>query len=252
MTFDVASVRESAPADSYMVGGGFTSHTGSFRVTSFSIENMLAVAYNVRWDQLANLPECPGAMFNVQASVDDDTNKKMAALPMKEQHLEQEHMLQSLLAERFHLQVHWETRSALVYDLVAMGKGAKMQQGPGAPATEEEKKIFGDRPLPPLVQRGNSAEGFTFVAHGATLANLTEMLSVQMGHPVIDKTGLTGIYSFDLHYHGARLSERRADDMDPIPPMETAIQDQLGLKLETSKGPVPFLVIDHIEKPTPN
>jgi uncharacterized protein (TIGR03435 family) len=81
---------------------------------------------------------------------------------------------------------------------------------------------------------------------------LFEAPAEQFGHPVFDKTGLTGKYDFTLRYHGTRLSDRKADDMDPVQPLDVAIQDQLGLKLKRTKGPVQILVIDHIEKPSEN
>jgi uncharacterized protein (TIGR03435 family) len=82
--------------------------------------------------------------------------------------------------------------------------------------------------------------------------DLAETLARQFSRPVVDKTGLKGKYDFTLHYHDARLSDRSADDQDPTPPLDMAIQDQLGLKLEPAKGPIQLLVIDHIEKPSEN
>jgi uncharacterized protein (TIGR03435 family) len=72
------------------------------------------------------------------------------------------------------------------------------------------------------------------------------------GRPVSDKTGLTGKYDFVLKYQGRTDQDRSADDMDPTPPLDRALTEQLGLKVETAKGPVKVLVIDHVEKPTEN
>jgi uncharacterized protein (TIGR03435 family) len=71
---------------------------------------------------------------------------------------------------------------------------------------------------------------------------------------VIDKTGLTGKYDFVLKFMGGRLQDRPPDfdDKDATPPMDQALEDQLGLKIETGKGPLKMLVIDHVEKPTEN
>jgi uncharacterized protein (TIGR03435 family) len=112
--------------------------------------------------------------------------------------------------------------------------------------------VWGDRPIPPLYQRGDSRVGFDFVAYGCSMNNLTETLAQQFSRPVVDKTGLKAKYDFTLHYHDTRLSDRSADDQDPTPPLDMAIQDQLGLKLEPGKGPIQLLVIDHIEKPSEN
>jgi uncharacterized protein (TIGR03435 family) len=94
--------------------------------------------------------------------------------------------------------------------------------------------------------------GFEYIAHGATSADIAKMLTGQFGHPVTDKTGLTGKYDFDLKTYQTRASDRKDEETNPWPPLETAIQDQLGLKLVTSHGPVQALVIDHIEMPTEN
>ena len=72
------------------------------------------------------------------------------------------------------------------------------------------------------------------------------------GRPVSNKTGLTGTYDFVLKYKGQTDLDRSADDMDPTPPLDRALQEELGLKVEAAKGPVKVLVIDHVEKPSPN
>jgi uncharacterized protein (TIGR03435 family) len=81
---------------------------------------------------------------------------------------------------------------------------------------------------------------------------LVEMLTVQLGGPVVDKTGLTDKYDFVLKYKGRWDSDRPADDPDPTLPLDQALQQELGLKVERAKGPVKMLVIDHVEKPSAN
>jgi uncharacterized protein (TIGR03435 family) len=81
---------------------------------------------------------------------------------------------------------------------------------------------------------------------------LVDILTAQFGRPVIDKTGLTGKYDFVLKYKCRWDSDRSADDMDPTPPMDRALQEELGLKLESAKGPTTLLVIDHIGEPSEN
>jgi uncharacterized protein (TIGR03435 family) len=254
MTFEVASIpsiRQSPPADSYIVSGSFSPHSSSFRATNLNVANLLAIAYDVRWDQIQGSPDWP-AMFNVQAKSDSAADQRLAQLTKDQEKMEQQHMLQTLLADRFKLKIHWETRQGPTYDLVVAKKGPKMQLVKGDPPSAEEQKVWGDRPIPPLYQRGDSRVGFDFVAHGCSMNDLAETLARQFSRPVVDKTGLKGKYDFTLHYHDARLSDRSADDQDPTPPLDMAIQDQLGLKLEPAKGPIQLLVIDHIEKPSEN
>lgn len=254
LTFDVASIRQSADADSYLVSGGFSPHSSSFRVTNFNLMNLLSSAYGIRWDQISGIPDRSAMfnMFNIQAKAGSIADEHLAGLSKDQQKLEQQHMLQTMLADRFKLKVHWEMREAPAYDLLVSKKGSKMQEAKGAPPSAEEKKAWGNYPIPPLYQRGDSQVGFDYVAHGCSMSDITGMLAGQFGHPVVDKTGLTGKYDFILRYHGALLSDRKADDLDPIPTLDTAIQDQLGLKLKPTKAPEKILVIDHIEKPSDN
>ncbi|MDW5267022.1 MULTISPECIES: TIGR03435 family protein [Acidobacteriaceae] len=251
LTFDVASIRQSPAADSYMVSGSFAPHSSSLRVTDFDAMNLLSMAYGVRWDQISGMPNW-SAMFNIQAKSDSAADERLAKLSKAQERLEQQHMMQALLADRFKLKAHWETREGPAYDLVLSKNGSKMQEAKGEPPSAEERKAWGDYPIPPLYQRGDSRVGFDYVAHGCSMNDIVQQLAAQFGHPVVDKTGLTGKYDFTLRYHGTRLSDRKADDMDPIQPLDIAIQEQLGLKLKPTKGSVQMLVIDHIEKPSEN
>jgi len=251
MTFEVASIRQSPPADSITVSGSFSPHSSFFRATNLDVANLLSFAYDVRGDQIQGLPDWH-AMFNVQAKSDNAIDQRLAQLTKNQEKMEQQHMLQTLLVDRFKLKVHWETREGPTYDLVVAKKGPKMQLAKGGPPSAEEQKMWGDRPIPPLYQRGGSDVGFEFVAHGCSMSDLAETLAVQFGRPVVDRTGLKGKYDFTLPYQDTRLTDRSADDQNPTPPLDMAIQDQLGLKLEPAKGPIQLLVIDHIERPSEN
>ena len=94
--------------------------------------------------------------------------------------------MQVLLAERFKLKVHWETRDGKTYDLVVAKAGRLRSTGAGPSA--EELKNWGDHP-PPLYQKGSSMRGFEYVAHGATTGEIAKMLEMHFGAPVSDKQG---------------------------------------------------------------
>lgn len=251
LTFDVASIRQSPDANSYTVMGNFSPHSSSLRIVNFDAMNLLSMAYGIRWDQIVGMPSWH-AMFNIQAKSDDTADERLAKLNKDQEKLEQQHMLQALLADRFKLKTHWETREVPTYNLVVLKSGPKLPVSKGEPPSPEQIKKWGGRPIPPLYQQGDSEVGFDFIANGCSMNDITDMLSVQFGHPVADKTGLSGKYDFILRYHGTQLSDRDADDMDPLPTLDVAIRDQLGLKLEPAKGAVQILVIDHIEKPSEN
>jgi uncharacterized protein (TIGR03435 family) len=257
MTFDVASVRENKDIDISagftMTPGLFVPHTTTFHASNSMIENLISMAYGV-WDyQIVNDPKWPyPTFFMIDAKSDSQADAKLAALTNKQQWAEQQHMVQALLEERFKLKTHWETREGDVYNLVVAKGGPKLGAEGSLPPSAEEKKRFGDYPVPAFDQLGCDEHGCTYNAHACSIGQMLETLTVQLGGPVIDKTGLTGKYDFVLKAKGARDRDRSADDMDPTPPMDRALQEQLGLKVEPAKGPVKVLVIDHIEKPSAN
>jgi uncharacterized protein (TIGR03435 family) len=253
LTYDVASVRQSNPDVNagFTIGGDMKPETGNVRILNFDLENLLSLAYGADRRRIVGLPHWTfPTMFNIEAKSDSEAQAKLATLTKEQQHMEQQHMLQALLADRFKLQAHWETRDGPTYNLV-VAKPGRMQESKGAPPSDAELKRFGDHPIPTLYQRKDD-RGFDFVAHGASMLEIVRVLQGQMGRPVTDKTGLTGKYDFVLKYNAATADQRKADDTDPTLPLDEAIQDELGLKLESTKGTMQVLVLDHIEKPTEN
>ena len=255
MTFDVASVRENKDADlraGITMSGQFVPHTTMLRMVNWRIESLISAAYGIDEYQIAGSPKWPfPTVFVVEAKGDTEADAKMAALPVDEQRMEQKHMFQALLAERFRLKTHWETKPGDVYNLVVAKGGPKMGAAGSMPPSAKELSNFGDHPVPSLYQR-NSGRGYDWVGHGCSMQDLASILRSMMGRPVTDKTGLPGTYDFVLKYNGRTEHDRSADDTDPTPPLDRAVEDELGLKLEAAKGPVQALVIDHIEKPTEN
>ena len=146
-------------------------------------------------------------------------------------------MFQSLLEDRFKLKVHREDRDIPEYELT-MGKGKSKL----TPARE------GSRPG----RCGTSVEreGSHLVCHAATMERIVAEVGGNLKAPVVDRTGLNGFYDLNLRFIA---EEQKLDaDLEPGPSLTQAIQEELGLKLEKSKGPVEVLVIDHMEKPSQN
>ena len=253
LLFDVASVRETGVNESggFMMGGQFTPHTTHVRM-SWSIEGLLSIAYGIDQYQLAGLPKWPyPTIFVIEAKGDSAADAKLAALPADEQKLEQQHMLQALLEERFKLKTHWEAKEGDTYDLVVAKGGPKLGAEGSMRLSAEELKMFADHPAPALHQIMIEQKP-AWVAHGCSTEQWAKLLTSLMRRPVIDRTGLTGKYDFVFKYKGRSYQERSADDVDPTPPLDQALQDELGLKLEPAKGPTKSLIIDHIEKPLEN
>jgi uncharacterized protein (TIGR03435 family) len=255
MTFDVASVRENKNVDGiagFTMSGSFVPHTTALRTINWPIENLISVAYGVDQNQIAGIPKWPWpTVFVIEAKGDGEADAKLAALPGERQWAEQQHMLQALLEDRFKLKAHWETKEGDIYNLVVAKGGPKLATEGSMPRSADELKMFGNHPAPPFFQK-NDGEGYDFIAYACSMDQWVRVLTAQFGRPVIDKTGLTGKYDFVLKYKGRWDRDRNADDLDPTPPMDRALQDELGLKVEPAKGPVKLLVIDHIEKPSEN
>jgi uncharacterized protein (TIGR03435 family) len=250
MVFDAASIHEDAPTENYTASGGFRPPTsGSFIAQSFTFGELLLAAYHIRPDQIVVNDKTSGdSRFTIRAFVDEAANAKLATLTPQQRKLEQQHMMQSLLAERFHLKAHWETRNAATYNLILVQEKPQLVIGTTEPA-QWEKDRSGGRPVPSLTE---GPEGL--VAHGVSMDELVDWLSFRAYHNVINKTGLAGVYSFQIRFRGIFVTDLPPDDTNPnsIPTLDVDFRNQLGLKIESSKGPVPYLIIDHVEKPTPN
>jgi uncharacterized protein (TIGR03435 family) len=153
-------------------------------------------------------------------------------------------VLQPLLSERFQLRIHRETRMMNVYSLVVAKGGPKLQ-----PAVEDGKP-------------GWARYGTQITAHKFDIRRLSSSLAGNLNMPVIDKTGLSGLYDIDLKWTPDPNRPDFGDVHDPAPvqapnpnrPPEifTALKQQLGLELKAEKGPVEVLVIEHAERPSAN
>jgi uncharacterized protein (TIGR03435 family) len=145
-------------------------------------------------------------------------------------------MLQALLKDRFHVETHRETREMPVYDLVVAKDGIRMQ--PYDPA----RKFTGINP-----------HGSMIFAPSVTMPELATRMTGAAGRPVIDRTGIAGRYSAVLIFTRLEATASETAAQDAPPDFFTAVQQQLGLKLEPKKEPVEVLVVDHAERlPTEN
>jgi uncharacterized protein (TIGR03435 family) len=201
-----------------------------------SLNALIATAYNVRAYQVSGGPDWAagsGASFiyDIAAKAEGE------ARPTMDQVRE---MLQTLLAERFQLKLHREMKEVPVYVLVVGKSGSKMKES----AADAQ---------PGMRFRSGSSQDMT-VSKGS-IEQLTARLSASTGRPVLDMTGLKGAYDYKLEWTNERASEHGSADVATDaggPSIFTAIQEQLGLRLESRKGPIEILVIDRAEKPSEN
>ena len=247
LTFDVATIRLAPPPDAnFKVSVSSPPRSSRFEATNLPIKALLQVAYGFD-APVANAPEWTTSTFyNIQARSDADADARLAKLTDNEVRLEKRNAIRVLLAQRFGLKTHLETRNTSIFNLVIDKGGVKMQTVPAPPPLAE-----GEAPPPPPpanVQTHGSQHGLEFIGTNSSLRAITGALSTMVEAPVLDKTGLTGTYNYTLQFG----REWSAHDPDSFPSIFTAVQEQLGLKLEAVHESVPNLVVDNITKPTEN
>ncbi|WP_146072019.1 TIGR03435 family protein [Bryocella elongata] len=211
-------------------------------ITNMPLENILQWAFGIFLnDQIAGLPDwARQERYDVTAKVSDED---AAAFRKVTDPIQRMPMLQKLLVERFHLTSHYAMKELPVYALVVGKNGIRMteiQPAIGANGMKEG----GAR----QVSRGQ------IKSMGQPMKPLINQLTMELGHVVVDRTGLMGYYNFTLKWTPDDASPTAGSvPEDPsAPSIFTAVQEQLGLKLEHARAPVQVLVIDHLEKPTEN
>ena len=238
-SFEVASVKPGDPNDPRF--GILMRPGGRFITTNANLHQLIGFAYDLRSNQITGGPAwVDSALYSIEAKGESG----FAIPPGPEGAARIRSMLQSLLAERFHLAVHRETREESVYQLVVARGGPKLKESAGSQYPSER------------VGRG------TITGTAAPITLLIKPLSQQLGRNIVDKTGLEGRYDFTLQWTLEPGQLRGPGDppppANPPPPdpdgpnIFTALQEQLGLKLEAAKGTVDLLVIDRAESPSEN
>jgi uncharacterized protein (TIGR03435 family) len=247
LTFDVATIRLAPPPDAnFHVAVSSPPDSSRFEATNLPIKTLLQIAYGFDAPIIGAPDWVASSFYVIQARSDDAADARLAKLTPNEVRLEKRNAIRVLLAQRFNLKMHLETRDSAVYDLVVAKGGLKMHESPKPPPSPE-----GEAPPPPPpanVQVHGSQHGLEFVGSNSPMRAISGALSSMVERPVIDKTGLTGAYSYTLQFG----REWSANDPDSYPPIFLALEDQLGLKLDSVHESVPNLVIDQMTKPTAN
>jgi len=241
MVFDVASIRE------YRADGGMRyidnmPHNSYYHAEGSGLWGMILAAYDLHIvTQLENLPHWGfETMYTINAKSDPATDAALEKLSDSDAKAEKRHMLQVLLAERFKLKIHPETRESTTYELVATPRAAKLMtpvQG------DVGKTISSCNPKP-------SKKGIEIESKGCPFTIFFSDLQQMMGANVVDHTGMTGVYAYHLMHRPPTWPQHT--DEEQFPDTVDAVREQLGLELKKTKGPVTFWVVDHVERPTPN
>jgi uncharacterized protein (TIGR03435 family) len=274
--FEVASIKVAPPPEGRgmrvgMRGGPGTGDPTRVVMENYNVFGLVTEAYDLKNFQITGIDMMDAHRFNITAKVPEGATKSDLQV-----------MFQNLLAERFQLKFHRETKELPIYELVVGKNGPKFKESateqpkddvtaplPGLPAGPPKLDQSGYPVIPPgmmIMTIVNGSPRARLNAAGETMQQFTGMLSNQFNKIVVDATGLKGKYDFLLSW----MPESRTGAPPPSaasgpgapaapapdesgPSLLEAVQDQLGLKLESKKGPVEILVIDHFEKtPTEN
>jgi uncharacterized protein (TIGR03435 family) len=244
LTFDVAVVRLAPPPDAnFHVSVSSPPHSSRFEATNLPIKALIQIAYGFDAPVVGAPDWVANTFYDINARSDEAADARLAKLTDNEVRLEKRNAIRVLLADHLGLKTHLETRNSAIYNLVVAKGGVKMQAVPLPPAGEAPAV-----PPPANVQAHGSRHGLEFVGTNSGMRAISGALSSMVEAPVVDKTGLTGTYNYTLQFG----REWSANDPDSWPSIFTAVQEQLGLKLEAEHEAVPNLVVDHIAKPSEN
>jgi uncharacterized protein (TIGR03435 family) len=224
-TFDVVSIKPNLTGS--VVHRATTLPGGVFTATNVSLESLMSRAFGVVEAQIEGGPRWIGSdEYDVEARA--NTSAQMSSEEARP-------ALQAMLADRFELKVHRETRQGQIYSLTIAKGGPKMKEHTGEGQPGISASVGGGK----IEIRGTNAR----------VARLAEYLSSQMGRPVADHTGLAGEYDFFLAWAS---DDAISDDTNGGVSVFAALQEQLGLKVEAAKGPIETIVVDAAEKASAN
>jgi uncharacterized protein (TIGR03435 family) len=218
--FEVVSVK---PADPAAVGRFTSGAYDGFRGRNLRLIDLIMNAWQLNREQVAGGPNWLETL-----GWDIDARGPAGASPAQVPA-----MMKTMLADRFALGVHWESRTLSVYALEVEKNGLKLRKGDGLGGVATGRTLIRDR--------------------SATMPELASQLSSYLGRHVVDKSGITGQYAVELSFAPVEPNVIAGDSKeDTAPSIFQALREQAGLKLVSTKAPVQVLVIDHAEKATPN
>jgi uncharacterized protein (TIGR03435 family) len=243
-SFEVASIKRSVHVD--RAPRGFLPTPGRLTVADVPAAALIGFAFRDAMDEVRGAPEwSTQENYDVIAPYPAGTPPAQVAL-----------MLRSLLVERFHLATHFEVEPRDVLSLVLVQPGAA-PKGLRAVDVDCDALIAARPALPPpasptaeMPPCSGSDSGRLIRSGGMPLTYLTTRLRLNAGRQVVDDTGLTGAYAFDLKFSPNKAGWPEPND--EYPELATALRDQLGLKLVPKKATVKILVVDRFERPTDN
>jgi uncharacterized protein (TIGR03435 family) len=263
--YDVISIKPAGPVPNRGPSGyGSVELPDGLRIGRATLRTLINIAYGSSGnmavvvgfnnDQILGAPEWfDSEAYTIDAKMDTSVMNALNNLNADQRNVARQLMLRALLTERFKLAARVETRDRPVYFLEVAKGGPKLKKG--VPRDQDGMELNGAHigSGSTLLMTGDGGSR-KLIVRDNTLDFLVRFLSGPSGRHVLDKTGLTDKYDFQLQWMPDNGSVEAADSLreSSWPTLLTALQEQLGLQLVSGKGPVPVLVIDHAERPTAN
>jgi uncharacterized protein (TIGR03435 family) len=234
--YDVVAIKPHKSSD-----GSWSTNTqaNGYSATNINLKRLIQDAYNLQTeDMISGLPGwANSASFDIQAKMDEDLMATLSKLPREEKAAQRRAMMQTLLADRFQLKIHHETRDLPIYSLALAKGGFKLKPvGPNEP--QAGSWTWGDG---------------RFTTQAVPISSFVSFLSSTLHRLVVDNTALSGNYDITLRWSPDEVAGAQQDPTaSTAPSLFTALQEQLGLKLESTKGPVDTIVVDQLAQPSEN
>jgi len=263
--YEIVSVKPSNPENSGKPGTGTLNAPDGYVAKNTPLFILIDYAFGILNDeQLVGVTDkIFREEFDVDAKMDSSVADAFQKLTQDERKAARQQMLQSLLADRFRLVYHRETRELSVYNLVIAKGGLKMKEAkPGDTYPDGLKRADGS-PATGVTNLTANASGISMTAQAVPMLSIVQYISREVRRIVVDKTGLTATFDFKMQYmpdayhapSGGDASSSASPMMASDPAgtsIFTTVQEQLGLKLEAVKAPIEVVVIDHLERPSGN
>jgi uncharacterized protein (TIGR03435 family) len=257
--FEVASVKPNNSTDFRTVQMQ-TLPGGTLKITNVPLRMILTQAYNLPFQSPQRISGAPAWTFTEKFDIEARASQGAipAGLSEKARTDKLMPMLQALLADRFKLTLHWETQQLPVYDLVVSKNGLKLQK-----AKIEEKDCPEVSTATEYCHQMGGGQGRGLRGRTVNMSDMVTHLENWTDRPLIDKTGFKGLFDIDTEGWvpmrprpgpppGTEASAEDRAFADPARPTLPALLEKVGIRMESAKGPVEVLVVDHIERPSEN
>jgi uncharacterized protein (TIGR03435 family) len=248
LAYDVVAIKPNKSGSNMM---GYGDRADGYSANNISLSVLIHFAYNLKTDtQLTGLPGwADSARFDIQSKMDEETAAALKKLPRDHAIEQRRLMMQTLLADRFQLKVHQVTKELPIYALVIAKGGVKLSGANPNDTYPNGIKAPDGTSRPGMMQMRDGE----LKAQAIPVSSLVYYLAANVDRIVVDNTGLTGNYDMSLRWSSDEVANAQQDPTtNSAPSLFTALQEQLGLKLESTKGPVDTIVVDHVAQPSEN